>query len=124
MKIHSLTEFAHNLYNTGTPRDMEFAKEILILIDFEQNSRHDEICEDLEKYAKGQGDPLRQVEWLGDRSNMLAEIEEALTEAKILPDGTDDAADAVKKIIELLDLWPKAMHAAMDGAPSPLKYDL
>ncbi len=105
MKIRTLTDLAHRMYNTGTPQEMELAKEILVLIDDQRELESlREICEDLEKRAKGVGDPARQVEWLGDRSDMLAEIEESLTDAKILPNGTDDAADAVKRILGMLEV--------------------
>jgi len=120
MKIRTLTDLAHHMYNTGTPHEMELAKEILVLIDDQKELENlREICEDLEKRAKGVGDPARQIEWLGDRSDMLAEIEESLTDAKILPNGTDDAADAVKRLIRLAETV-----AELASRPDELEYDL
>lgn len=126
MKIRTLREFAQNLYHTGTTQDMEFAKEIMSLIDFEENSRHDEICEDLEKYAKGIGEPIKQVEWLGDRSNLLADIEQTLENFGHKPTGTDDSHDAVTKICEALDFLQSEIDAlnTPDEKPAGLEYDL
>lgn len=120
MKIRTLTDLAHHMYNTGTPQEMELAKEILVLIDDQKELESlREICEDLERYAKGVGDPARQVEWLGDRSDMLAEIEEALTLAGYPCTGFTSADDQVKALIEQL---PPRVLQATDG--TALEYDL
>lgn len=123
MKIFSLKEFAHNLYNTGNTQEMEFAKEILGNLDFVENSRHDEICEDLDTYAKGRGEPIKQVEWLGDRSNLLEEIEDHLTNAGYVAKGTDDTADEINKLIDLVLDMQAALVVEETGKPA-LEYDL
>lgn len=80
----TLREFADNLRMSGDWREAEFADEILTLIDIEEevSEPYGTLCDDLEHYApEHRGNPAKALEWVGDRSNLLAEIEEQLKEA-------------------------------------------
>lgn len=128
MKPLDLREYAMKLYNQGNSAEMELAKEILDLIIFEENSRFDEICESLDDYAKGWDDRVKQVEHLGDRSNLLAEIEQTLAAAGYAPTGTDDANDVIVRLVECAEFLQSEIDAlnAPDVVPAVagLEYDL
>lgn len=78
MKPANLREFAEKLY-VAAPRHEEFAKEILELLDFEETSGHTELVEELEHQCQNAPNvktmtPLRMVEYLGDRDDVLTEV--------------------------------------------------
>lgn len=103
MKPHTLKEFAENLRITGDWRETEFATEILDLLDIETEvaEPYSDLCCDIENYAKNFSNPddaSKALEWIGDRSNLLTEIEDQLKEAK--RDG--DVDDIVKEMIGTL----------------------
>lgn len=90
-----LQEFAERLRTHGTSREADFGNEILeyVVLDDVVNF-HYELCESLEQYAPDiPGDAARQAEWLGDRSNLLGEIEKELEEAKRKGDVDDEIKD-------------------------------
>jgi len=109
MQPLTLEEFAQNLRVSGDYREMEFADEILMLLDIEAEvaEPYSDLCAELEHHApdKLKDEPAKMVEWLGDRSAMLEEIEKQLSD-----EGLDvganglpiDAADAVKELLGTL----------------------
>lgn len=113
MTSHTLKEFAQQLRLTGNYREVEFADEILTLIDLEIDVAEPywELVADVEHLApNGMKDkPRKGVEWLGDRSNMLAEIEAALVERISEP---RDADDEVKSLIGILSEAEDILEAA------------
>jgi hypothetical protein len=115
---HNLKEFAEELRRKGSGREVDFADEILDLLDIEEEvaEPYSTLCGDIEHYAKDFSNPddaAKALEWIGDRSNLLKEIEDQLKEvgrdkgANGLP---IDADDAVKDLIATL--------------PQPTEYDL
>jgi hypothetical protein len=108
MKPLNLQEFAEELRRKGDYREVEFADEILALIDIERDvaEPYSDLCYDIEQHAKNGGysnpdDALKSVEWLGDRSNMLANVEKLLEEAK----RPGDVDDVIKAMLEELANW-------------------
>lgn len=86
MKPADLREFAEKLYVTA-PRHEEFAKEILELLDREEDSVEAEMIEELEHHCpEGMHgkDPLKMIEYLGDRDDVLTEIEKKITDHKFV----------------------------------------
>jgi hypothetical protein len=118
VKPHNLEEFAQELRRKGDFREVEFADEIVALLDIEAEvaEPYSELCVDIAHYAKDfsqRDDPAKALEWIGDRSNLLAEIEEQLSEAGLDVGANGlpiNAADAVKDLIAAL--------------PEPMEYDL
>jgi hypothetical protein len=112
---HTLEEFAQELRRKGDFREAKFADEILTLMDIEAEvaEPYSELCGDIEHYCPNNETPQRALEWLGDRSNLLAQIEEQLKEAGLDVGANGlpiDADDAVKDLIAAL--------------PDPMEYDL
>jgi hypothetical protein len=103
VKPHTLEEFAQELRLKGDYRETDFADEILILLDIEEECAepYGNLCSDIEHYAKDFSNPddaAKALEWIGDRSNLLKEIEEELDK-----DGrTGDTDDQVKVMLETL----------------------
>lgn len=127
MRSQSLEEFAEDMRRKGDIRDADLADDILALLDIEAEvaEPYSELCCDIEQYAKDGGfsnpdDALKAVEWLGDRSNMLADIEKLLEESDALPktgpNGLPIKRDTDDAIRELLE--------ALAERPEPLEYDL
>lgn len=113
----TLKEFAEHLRVTGNWREVEFANEILELVHLEEEvaEPYAELVGDVEHLAPDnlKDKPAKVVEWLGDRSAVLAEIEKHLSEAGLDVGANGlpiDADDAVKDLIATL--------------PEPLEYDL
>lgn len=139
MKPLNLTEFAEELRRKGDWRTSEFGDEILTLIDSEPELEFlDELRGDIAHYAKEFSNPddaSKALEFVGDRSNLLGEIEKLLDE-----DGrTGDTDDQVKALLELVEnirtilLLPdgatdedmeNAIQGLMDREPKTLEYDL
>jgi hypothetical protein len=92
MRLQSLQEFAQELRRGGDIRQADMADEILALIDIEEEiaEPYGNLCSDIEHYCPNNETPQRALEWLGDRSNLLKEIEEKLAE-----DGRTGAVDDV-----------------------------
>lgn len=115
-----LREFAEKLYVSGTAQEAEFAKEILENLDFVETAEHLELCEDIEHYTKGakcKSDPRSQVEWLGDRSDLLDEIEEkfadrpqALAYIGESWKAEKDAADLVESLLDTVEAAAEALE--------------
>lgn len=141
MKPLNLEEFAEELRRKGDWREADFADDILALVDIEAEvaEPYGELRSEIEHYAKDGGfsnpdDALKAAEWLGDRSNLLQEIEEELTKAG----HKGDADDVVKAMIgTLADAeaileaagWPGdgdfiAALQALAERPAPMEYDL
>lgn len=104
MTVLTLQEFAEDMRRKGDIRNTDLADEILDLIALETDvaEPYANLCCDLEHYAKDYSNPddaLKAVEWLGDRSNLLAEIERLLEKAG----HTGDVDDVVKKLCEDLE---------------------
>lgn len=98
MRPLTLEEFAQALRMEGN----EFADEILDLCHLEEDvaDPYGEFCDDLAHYApEHRGNPSKALEWLGDRSQMLAEIETHLENSSI---GPGDADDLVKQTLDEL----------------------
>lgn len=103
MKPLDLKEFAEGLRTSGDWREADFATEILDLLDLEEEvaEPYSNLCDDLNHYAPESlaDKPEKQCEWLGDRSNLLEEIEKELDK-----DGrTGDTDDQIKEMLETLD---------------------
>lgn len=120
MKPADLREFAEKLYLTA-PRHEEFAKEILELLDREEDSVEAEMIEELEHHCpEGMHgkDPLKMIEYLGDRDDVLLEIEKKITDtAPILrrwgipARAIKDVDDTVGDLLDLLDDVELALNA-------------
>jgi hypothetical protein len=111
MKPLNLQEFAEELRRKGDWREADFADEILALLDIEEEvaEPYSTLCHDIEHYAKDYSNPddaEKALEWVGDRSNLLGEIEELLKASG----RTGDVDDEIKKLIE--------------NAPAAMEYDL
>lgn len=111
MTPYNLKEFAEQLRLEGN----DFGNEILDLLDLEEEvaEPYGTLCDDLRHYAPDdlKEKPEKALEWLGDRSHLLAEIEEQLREA-----GHDgDVDDVIKEIIGTLDQAEDILEAA--GGP-------
>lgn len=101
MKPYTLEEFAEELRRKGDYREFEFANDILALLDIEEEvaEPYSTLCHDIEHYAENFSNPddaEKALEWVGDRSNLLAEIEELLKASG----RTGDVDDEIKKLIE------------------------
>lgn len=114
MKPLTLQEFAEDMRRKGDIRQADMADEILALIDIEADiaEPYSNLIVDLEIYAPTElnGKPEKAMEWLGDRSNMLADIEAAIDASNALPKAgangipiNRDPDDAVKELLEALD---------------------
>lgn len=124
MKPADLREFAEKLYVTA-PRHEEFAKEILELLDREEDSVEAEMIEELEHHCpEGMHgkDPLKMIEYLGDRDDVLLEIEKKITDtapilrrwgipARAIKDVDDTVGDTVGDLLDLLDDVELALNA-------------
>lgn len=105
MQPHTLKEFAQQLRLTGNYREVEFADEILTLIDLEIDVAEPywELVGDIEHSAPAdlKDKPGKALERLNDRSATLDEIETALRDA-----GKDELAkdtdDVVKALLGIL----------------------
>lgn len=134
MRPLNLEEFAQQLRLEGHP----FADEILVLTALEEQVANPffDLCDDLNHHAPDglKDKPEKQVEWLGDRSHLLAEIEKQLQDA-----GRDgDADDIVKEMLDELEQakslledhgWTgfnflDALGKLAENAPTPMEYDL
>jgi hypothetical protein len=107
MKLLNLREFAERLRRIGTSQESDFADEILELVDLGEEiaGPYGTLCDDLEHYAPDhKGGPSHKLEWLGDRSNLLGEIESELERARTLQDPVSgDADDTVKELLGRLE---------------------
>jgi hypothetical protein len=139
MRSLNLKEFAEDMRRKGDIRDADLADEILALLDIEADvaEPYSELCADLEIYAPAElsDKPEKAMEWLGDRSNLLKEIEEELDK-----DGrTGDTDDQVKALLEthakIRDIIgvpdtatdedvENAIQTLVDRAPAAVEYDL
>ena len=98
----TLDEFAKVLRATGDYRESEFGTEILELLDLREiEEAYGELCGDIEHAAPDslKDKPLKALEWLTDRSAVLAEIEEQLDDSW----RTKDADDEVKALLDFRD---------------------
>lgn len=146
MKPHTLEEFAQDLRIKGDYREADFADEILALIDIEEEiaEPYGNLCSDIEHYAKEFSNPddaAKALEWIGDRSDLLKEIEDALKDDGHEPEGTADTADAVRELLgtmtqaealleragwpgtDFIDALEKLIERA-EKAPPAMEYDL
>lgn len=102
MRPLNLKEFAEGLRRKGDIRDADLADEILALLDLEEEvaEPYSNLLVDLENAVPKdlRDKPEKAMEWLGDRSNLLAEIEKALEEAG----HKGDADDVIKGLIGTL----------------------
>jgi hypothetical protein len=103
MRPLNLQEFAEDLRVSAPDfRTADFADEILELVELEKEvaEPYSELCVDLDNYAPKalEGKPAKAVEWLGDRSNLLEEIEKLLEDAG----RKGDVDDVVKAMLEEL----------------------
>jgi hypothetical protein len=138
LRALTLKEFAEDMRRKGDIREADLADEILALIDIEEEvaEPYSTLCDDLNIHAPTElkDKPEKALEWLGDRSNLLADIEEELKQA-----GREgDADDAVKEMIDTLadaekileeHGWPgtdflDALENLAENAPTPTEYDL
>jgi hypothetical protein len=107
MKPLNLQEYAEQLRLTGDSREIDFADMILQLLDIEEAVAEpfDALCDDLRNYADTLPEAptpkelSRAMEWVGDRSDLLKEIE-----AELDKDGrTGDTDDQIKAMLETLE---------------------
>jgi hypothetical protein len=101
MKPLNLREFAEQML-LGEHR--EFAIEILENIDFVDSANFEEIESALFHYASadacGSTDNLKKLEWIGDRSELLDDIEKELKEHKFNVGEVNGVDDIVKDLAE------------------------
>lgn len=134
MKPLNLEEFAQQLRMEGN----RFADEILELVDLEEEvaAPYSTLCDDIEHYAKNYSNPddaAKALEWLGDRSKLLEEIEHELDKAGY----SGDIDEQVKGILAKLEDAELIVRAAgwktgdfLDALQTladrikPLEYDL
>lgn len=135
MKPLNLQEFAEQLRLEGN----EFADEILELCTLEDDvaEPYGDLCDDIASYVPDalKEKPDRGVEWLGDRSNELKEIEAELDKDGRTGD-TDDQIKAMLCTLENIRLalglpdtatdedLETAVQELVDAAPPKLEYDL
>jgi len=104
MKPLNLREFAQSLL-CGDNR--EFAFEIIDNLDFVETSNFEQLCEDIthhsEKEFKGH-DPIRQIDRIGDRLNVLDEIKDTFDKAGMKDDPDDVATRLVETDLALRSL--------------------
>lgn len=146
MKPLNLEEFAEELRLKGDSREIDFADMILQLLDIEKDVAEPywNLCDDIEHYAKDfthPTDAAKALEWIGDRSDLLKEIEDALKDGGREPEGTADTADAVRELLgtmtqaeALLERagWPgtdfidalEKLIGRAEKAPPAMEYDL
>lgn len=108
MKPLTLQEFAEELWRKGDWREADFGAQIRELLNIEDEvaEPYSTLCDDIEHYCPNNETPQRALEWIGDRSNLLAEIEKLLKASG----RTGDVDDEIKKLIE--------------NAPPAMEYDL
>jgi hypothetical protein len=124
MRSQSLEEFAEDMRRKGDIRDADLADDILALIDIETEvaEPYSDLCDELNwDVPEGLKDkPEKALEYLRDRSNMLADIEKLIAESDALPktgpNGLPIKRDTDDAIRELLE--------ALAERPEPLEYDL
>lgn len=134
MKPLNLREFAEAL---ALGDNREFAQEILDNLDFLETYPKDQIDDDLLHYTSKCGDctsvdPLKQIEWLGDRSNLLGEIKDILDKNKLEGDPDDVVRDLAENDLALrglLGLDPdgdifEAVSQLVENQAKPMGYDL
>lgn len=104
MRPLNLKEFAQQLRLEGN----EFADEILVLTTLEDDVAEPylTLCGDLEHYAKGSGKKkhTQMLEWLGDRSNLLGDIEDDLERAGYDGDADDSIKGMIGTVEEIEDI--------------------
>lgn len=136
----NLREWAEQLRVKGTSRQVDFADEILKLIDLEDEvaEPYADLCEDLEYYAPDnlKDDPAKTVEWLGDRSALLDEVRDKLNKHGLTGDVDDEVRDlceimaAIEDMLEARGGWTEgdlldALAALCERAERPAQqYDL
>lgn len=125
MKPADLREFAEKLY-VSAPRHEEFAKEILDMLDLQEDSVEAEMIEELEEICP-EGfhgkDPLKMIEYLGDRDAVLMEIDEKIqhsaqemTKWGIQKRALADVDDTVGDLLDMLDCIDAVLRAeGLDG---------
>ncbi len=140
MRPHTLEEFAQNLRITGDYREVEFADEILMLLDIEEEvaEPYSDLCDDVTYHAPKElkKNPAKAAEWLNDRSAELDEITdlfpEAVLDGKDIPDQIKDMIDArdnFETIMRKHGGWTEgdlqdALFALIERAAKPPEYDL
>lgn len=139
MTPHTLEEFAQELRLKGDFREVEFADEILALLDIEEEvaEPYSTLCYDIEQYAEGFSNPddaAKALEWIGDRSNLLREIEKEIEDASRKGDVDDVVKELLGTMAQAEDIleaagWPgdgdfiEGIQALADR-PEPMEYDL
>lgn len=96
MKPLNLREYAESLALTD---NREFALEILENLDFVETANFEELCENLTLYSEKEfknHDPIKQIERIGDRLDLLDEIKDTLDSNGF----KSDADDVVKQLVE------------------------
>lgn len=122
MKLADLREFAEKLY-VSAPRHEEFAKEILALIDAQEDSVEAEMIGELEHQCQNSDaskvkTPLQMIEYLGDRDDVLTEIEERVEKRRdemerygIAPRPAADIDDTVTDFMDTLECIDAVLRA-------------
>lgn len=98
MRPLDLPEFIAQLRLEGC----KWAEEIADNLEFVETSEHLELVEDLEHYVKTaapdlMGKPRRIAEWLGDRSDLLGELEDRLDKAGC----KGDIGDTLEELLQM-----------------------
>lgn len=112
MKPLDLREFAEDMRRRGDIRDADLADEILALIDIEEEvaEPYSTLCLDISFLVPKalEDNPAKSVDWLGDRSNLLTDIEQQLADAK----RPGDVDHVIKEMIGTLADAEKILEAA------------
>lgn len=130
MRPRTLEEFAEELRRKGDFYEMEFADEILMLVDIETEvaEPYSDLCADIELYAADYSNPtdaIKALEWVGDRSNLLKELEELLAAEGYADCDPDDALRNIFEKLDSLESTLNDLQALIDAQPNgKLTYDL
>ena len=101
MKPLNLREFAESLL-LGQHR--EFAIEILDNLDFRENSNFEELCEDITRHSEKEfkyHEPIRQIDRIRDRLNLLDEIKDSLDKNGFSGDPDDEIGRLIETSVTL-----------------------
>jgi hypothetical protein len=104
MKPLNLREYAEALTLTD---DRDFALEILDNLQFVEEAEHEELCEDIAHASEDEfkkHDPRKQIDRIGDRLNVLSEIQDMHKEYLLTGDADDLAREHCEIVLDLRNM--------------------
>jgi hypothetical protein len=112
MRPANLQEFGELLYAQGKGQEADFGAEICDMIANDMGEEYADLCNDLDdclpKESLFIGKPAKAIEWLGDRVNLLVELEDTLEKNGYEGDA-DDALDRLISDLSELDAAKKIL---------------